>query len=225
MAGASPLSTAQQLEAERLATETVETWPVKLMNLVLRMGWMSTAKREYVLIGGPDEENVAQLKRAVDEYALGAAFQQQLLDSMQPTVVMQVAPPHTWNGQSTAGSRILYDNPDTIYRFMGVNKTSTYVIRGQFTGPMPADTSFSLLTGLSGVTAGYLSAHDLQIEPDGSFTITVSNHAAGPGQPNHLQLTADSTLVAVAKHVVRVERTATDAPIHRTDGRSPEQPL
>lgn len=193
----SPLATEQQLEAERIAAQTVETWPVKLMKLVLRMGWLSTAKREYDLIGGPDEENLAQLTRAIDEYALGAAFQQQLLNSMQPTVVTQVAPPHTWFGQSTAGSRILYDNPDTIYRFMGVNKTSTYVIKGQFTGEMPADTSFSLLTGLSGITAGYLSARDLQIESDGSFTITVSDQAAAPDQRNHLQLTADSTLVAV----------------------------
>ena len=52
---------------------------------------------------------------------MGAAFQQQLLNSMNPTVVMQVAPPHTWYGQDVGGSRILYDNPDTIYRFMGVN--------------------------------------------------------------------------------------------------------
>ena len=71
---------------------------------------------------------------------------------------MQVAPPHTWYGQTVGGSRILYDNPDTIYRFMGVNETSSYVITGQFTGEMPADTTFSVLTGLSGVTADYLSA-------------------------------------------------------------------
>ena len=45
---------------------------------------------------------------------------------------MQVAPPHTWYGQTVGGSRILYDNPDTVYRFMAVNKTSTYVIKGKF---------------------------------------------------------------------------------------------
>lgn len=193
----SPLGTEEQLEAERVATQTVDTWPVKLMKFVLRVGWLATAKREYDQIGGPDQENLDQLSRAIDEYALGAAFQQQLLNSMQPTVVTQVGPPHTWYGQTVGGSRILYDNPDTIYRFMGVNKTSTYVIKGRLTGEMPADTSFSLLTGLSGVTAGYLGARDLDIASDGSFTITLSSEAAAPGQRNHLQLTADSTLVAV----------------------------
>jgi hypothetical protein len=52
---------------------------------------------------------------------MAAAFQQQLLNPMAPTVVTQVAPPHTRYGMDVSGSRILYDNPDTIYRFMGVN--------------------------------------------------------------------------------------------------------
>ncbi|AFM16436.1 hypothetical protein Mycch_1639 [Mycolicibacterium chubuense NBB4] len=193
----SPLGTPQQLEAEQLAAETVRTWPVRLMTGVLRLGWQATAKRQYQQIGGPDSANLAQLRRSVDEYAMAAAFQQQLLDPMAPTVVAQVAPPHTWFGQQVAGSRILYDNPDTVYRFMGVNKTSTYVITGRFTGEMPADTTFSVLTGLSGTTAAVLSAGDLQIGSDGSFTITVSGDPAAPGQVNHLQLTSDSTLIAV----------------------------
>lgn len=193
----SPLATAQQLEAERIAAETVQTWPVRLMKFVLGAGWLATAQREYGGIGGPDRENLAQLGRSVDEYAMGAAFQQQLLNPMRPTVVTQVAPPHTWFGQDVQGSRILYDNPDTVYRFTGVNMTSTYVIRGQFTGAPPADTNFSVLTGLSGITADNLSGRQLDVAPDGSFTITVSGSPAAPGQRNHLRLTADTTLIAV----------------------------
>ncbi len=193
----SALGTAQQLEAERIAAETVKSLPMQLMKLVLTLGWRITAANEYRLIGGPDSENLAQLKGAIDEYAMAVAFQQQLLNSMEPTVVSQVAPPHTWYGRNVGGSRILYDNPDTIYRFMGVNKTSEYVITGRIIGEMSADTSFSVLTGLSGITADYLSGNDLQIEPDGSFVITVSAEAAAPGQTNHLQLTSDATLVAV----------------------------
>jgi uncharacterized protein DUF1214 len=79
---------------------------------------------------------------------------------------------------------------------VGVNKTSEYVITGRFSGPMPADTTFSVLTGLSGTTAQVLSGRDLVRNPDGSFTITVSGEATGPG-PNHLQLTSDTTLIAV----------------------------
>ena len=127
---------------------------------------------------------------------MGAAFQQQLLNPMTPTAVMQVAPLHTWYGQDVAGSRILYDNPDTIYRFMAVNSTSSYVITGRFTGEMPADTTFSVLTGLTGTTASVVTGDELELNPDGSFTITVSSSPTGPG-PNHIQITDDTTLIAV----------------------------
>jgi hypothetical protein len=192
----SPLGTPEQLAAEQRAAETANTLPVQLMKLVLQFGWMSTAREQFNLVGGPDQVNTDALKEAVDEYAMAAAFQQQILNPMTPTAVMQVAPPHTWYGQDVDGSRILYDNPDTIYRFMGVNKTSTYVITGRFTGDEPADTSFSVLTGLSGTTASVLSGRDLVRNADGSFTITVSGSPTGPG-PNHIQLTSDTTLIAV----------------------------
>jgi hypothetical protein len=192
----SPLGTPEQLAAEQRAAETANRLPVQLMKLVLQFGWMSTARQQFDLVGGPDQENTDALKQAVDEYAMGAAFQQQILNPMTPTAVMQVAPPHVWYGQDVGGSRILYDNPDTIYRFMGVNKTSTYVITGRFTGDEPADTTFSVLTGLSGTTASVLSGRDLVRNPDGSFTITVSGSPTGPG-PNHIQLTDDTTLIAV----------------------------
>jgi hypothetical protein len=79
------------------------------MKLFLRQGFLSAAQQQFP--GGPDEKNVAELNNAVDEYAMAAAFQQQLLNPLTPTVVTQVAPPPTWYGQSVGGTRILYDNP------------------------------------------------------------------------------------------------------------------
>jgi hypothetical protein len=198
VAAVSPLGTAQQLAAEQTAAQTVDSLPVQLAKFVLRFGFLNAAQQQFNLVGGPDQENLDQLNRAVDEYALGAAFQQQLLNSMDPTVVMQVAPPHSWYGQDVDGSRILYDNPDTIYRFMGVNKTSTYVITGRFanlTDGVRENTNFSLLTGLQGTTAQNISGRDLVVNPDGTFTITASAAPGAPGE-NRIQLTSDSTLIA-----------------------------
>jgi hypothetical protein len=71
------------------------------------------------------------------------------------------------------------------------------VITGRFTGEeMPADTTFSVLTGLSGTAASVLTGRQLVLNPDGSFTITVSGSPTGP-RPNHIQLTSDTTLIAV----------------------------
>jgi hypothetical protein len=105
------------------------------------------------------------------------------------------------------GSRILYDNPDTVYRFMAVNKTSTYVIRGKFEDwnpddpeanpKLPADTTFSLLTGLSGNTAAVINQKDLVVNDDGTFEILVSGDPRPADyQGNYIQLTSDSTLIA-----------------------------
>lgn len=193
----SPLATPEQLAAERIATETVNTLPVTVMKLVLRQQFLSAAQQLYP--EGIDAENMAALDRAVDEYAMAAAFQQQLLDSMNPKVVTQVASPHIWFGQTVGGSRILYDNPDTIYRFMAVNGASEYVITGRFNNltakGRPADTTFSVLEGLAGTTSSILTADDLEINEDGTFTITASTQPAN-GRKNHLQLTPGSTIIA-----------------------------
>ncbi len=193
----SPLGTPDQLRAEKLAQRIADSLPVKLAKAVLRGGFLRAAQQQFDRVNGPDQENIARLDAAVNAYAMASAFQQQLLNSAKPTVVMQVAPPHTWYGRAVGASRILYDNPDTIYRFMGVNGASSYVITGRFDDldNLPADTTFSVLTGLTGNTAAVLTKDQLVINSDGTFTITADSKPAN-GRQNHLQLTADTTLIA-----------------------------
>ena len=107
---------------------------------------------------------------------------------MAPTVVTQVAPPHAWYGMSVGGTRILYDNPDTIYRFMSVNASSSYVITGRFQNYDPDNPTrpgrrlLQRAGGLAGTTSSILTADDLEIGPDGTFIITVSSRPAAPGE-------------------------------------------
>ncbi len=192
----SPLGTPAQISRERIAMRTANTLPVNLMKFVLRQGFLAAANQQFARVGGPDQANLDRLNNAVDEYALASAFSQQILNPMDPAVVTQVAPPHAWYGLSVGGSRLLYDNPDTIYRFIPVNKTSEYVLTGRLYEGIPADTTFSVLEGTSGTTSRILTLDDLDVSPDGSFVITVSGAAATPGQRNHLQLTSSSTLIA-----------------------------
>ena len=199
IAADSPLATPEQLAAEKLATQTANSLPVALMKLVLRQQFLDSANKLYP--NGIDAENLAALDKAVNEYAMGAAFQQLLLNSMTPKFITQVAPPHIWFGQNVPGSRILYDNPDTIYRFTGVNGASEYEIRGQIhnysdVNARPANITFSVLEGLAGTTSTVLTVDDeFEIDEDGNFVITVSREAAN-GRPNHLQLTSGSTIIA-----------------------------
>ena len=192
----SPLGTPQQIEREKIAMSTAKSLPVALMKIILRFGFLAAAKEQFALVGGPDAANREALDNAIDEYALAASFQQQILNPLDPAVVTQVAPPHSWYGIDVGGSRLLYDNPDTIYRFIAVNKTSEYVLTGRIYDGIPADTTFSVLEGTAGTTSTILSLSDLDINDDGSFVITVSGEPAAQGQTNHLQLTSRSTLIA-----------------------------
>lgn len=191
----SVLATTEQLAAERLAAELASSPIVGLAKVILKAGWLLAAQQNYAAVGGPDRANLTRLDQAITEYATQAALEVQLLDSANPKVIQQVAPPHNWYLQDFPGSRIWYDNPDTIYRFIGVNSASSYVLTGRFDGSLPADTNFSVLTGLSGATASNLNGRDLVLGPDGSFTITASAAPAEPGQPNHLQLPPGTTLI------------------------------
>jgi hypothetical protein len=193
---ASPLATPEQLAAELRAEQIAQTPIVGLAKTVLKVAWLFSAQRNYALAGGPDDENLARLDQAVDEYAMQAAMEVQMLNPTKPVLLQQVMPPHTWGGGEVEGTRIWCDNPDTIYRFVATNAASEYLITGQFPpGQRPADTNFSVLTGLNGQTATNLNGSDLEVDADGRFAITVS--AAPPSDPgaDHLQLSPEATLI------------------------------
>ncbi len=192
----SPLGTPEQIAAESIAMRTTHTLPMMAMKGVLGLAWRIIGAIEYSQVGGPDKDNRASLRNAVDEWAMGAAFQSLILNSNEPAIVMQVAPPHRWYGQDVTGSRILYDNPDTIYRFVGVNYASDYVITGHLPDNDP-QVSFSVLAGTTGTTVAVLDASQLELSPDRTFVLTVSGDPARPGQANHLQITPDTTLIAI----------------------------
>ncbi len=192
----SPLGTPQQLAAEAKAMDTVRTLPVLATKAVLELAWRVVGCIQYSQVGGPDQANIDLLRNAVDEWAMASAFQSMILNSNQPAIVAQVMPPHQWYGLDVAGSRILYDNPDTIYRFTGVNYASQYVITGRLPENAP-QASFSVLTGITGTTAAVLDASTLELGPDRTFVLTVGGEPAAPGETNHLQITPDTTLVAI----------------------------
>ncbi|AQT79337.1 hypothetical protein B1R94_08740 [Mycolicibacterium litorale] len=191
----SVLATTDQLRAETLVAQIANSPIMQLAKAVLKVGWWLAAQRNFAAVGGPDQANLAQLDQAVTEYANQAAIEVLLLDSNNPTILQQVNPPHDWYLQNFSGARIWYDNPDTIYRFVGVNNASKYVITGRFDGSLPADTNFSVLTGLSGTTADNLNGRDLVLNPDGSFTITADSTPTAPDQTNHLYLPSGTTLI------------------------------
>lgn len=207
-AATSTLATEEQLAAEREVARIVNTPVVQLAKVVLMAAWYVEAAKNFSAVGGPDFTNLSQLHQAATEFANQSATEFLLLNSNDPKLLLQVNPPHSWNGQDAGGTRIWYDNPDTVYRFTGINGASTYEIEGKVAGYDPADpsthptsanTNFSVLTGINGVTAANLSGEDLSVRDDGTFTIVVSPDAppANPEQGmNYIQAPSNSTILA-----------------------------
>lgn len=202
------LATEDQLAAEQQVGQIVNTPFVQLAKVVLMAAWYVEAAKNFATVGGPDFTNFSQLNEAATEFANQSATEFLLLNSNDPKLLLQVNPPHSWNGQNAGGTRIWYDNPDTVYRFTGINGASTYQIQGKVAGYDPADpsthptsanTNFSVLTGINGVTAANLNGEELSIRDDGTFTIVVSPDGA-PANPekgmNYIQAPANSTILA-----------------------------
>ncbi|WP_166908866.1 DUF1214 domain-containing protein [Mycobacterium sp. DL440] len=204
----STLATEDQLAAEQQVGQIVNTPFVQLAKVVLMAAWYVEAAKNFATVGGPDFTNLSQLNQAATEFANQSATEFLLLNSNDPKLLLQVNPPHSWNGQDAGGTRIWYDNPDTVYRFTGINGASTYHIEGKVAGYDPADpsthptsanTNFSVLTGINGVTAANLNGEDLSIRDDGTFTIVVSPDGAPANAEkgmNYIQAPANSTILA-----------------------------
>ncbi|MED5815014.1 DUF1214 domain-containing protein [Mycolicibacterium sp. 050232] len=202
------LATEEQLAAEQQVSQIVNTPIVQVAKVVLMATWYAEALKNFSAVGGPDWTNLSQLNEAASEYANQSATEFLLLNSNDPKLLLQVNPPHSWNGQDAGGTRIWYDNPDTVYRFTGINGASTYEIQGKIEGydpddpstyPTSANTNFSVLTGINGVTAANLDGEQLSIRDDGSFTIVVSPDAAPEDAEqgmNYIQAPANSTILA-----------------------------
>lgn len=204
----STLATGVQLAAEQQVGQIVNTPIVQLAKVVLMAAWYVEAAKNFATVGGPDFTNLSQLNQAATEFANQSATEFLLLNSNDPKLLLQVNPPHSWHGQDAGGTRLWYDNPDTVYRFTGINGASTYEIEGKIQGYDPADpsthptsanTNFSVLTGINGVTAANLNGEELSIRDDGTFTIVVSPNGA-PANPergmNYIHAPANSTILA-----------------------------
>jgi hypothetical protein len=216
----SPLATVDQLEAEQSAAKIVNSPIMQLAKAILKLAWKLTAQQNFAEVDGPDQTNLDELDAAVESYATFAALTALNRDPYNPKVITIELPAHTWYGVTAGDSRNIYDNPDTVYRFIPMSSDSSYVITGKFTnGQIPVDTNFSVLIGTAGNTYSTLSASDLDIAADGSYTITVDSSPTAPGQKNHIQLPSSASGLIVRDTVSDWDtQTQTQLSVERVSG-------
>lgn len=186
-----PLATPAQLTAEKNATDIVATPQVQQAMQTLSLKWSALA-------GNVSQEQMAYLQEAVNEAAFSVALTVQS-DPNYPQIVSTEAAPHSWFGTSVPGSRILFDNPDTVYLSQSIDPAASYVITGKRNPLAPVDENFSLWAANTSTIAN-LSGKDLVTAADGSFTITV-DPTSGSGAQNHLQTTPQVATIYIRNTV------------------------
>jgi len=118
-------------------------------------------------------------------------------DPQTPLLLADCVPAHNWFGFNVPCSFGTGNNPDNVYRRIGVHAEARYEIRGRQFAPGPGD--MTLEVNPDGGGAGpkqvewdrlgsvVFSFADLRADRDGSFLITVDGDPAN-GRPNHLRL-------------------------------------
>ncbi|PND54476.1 hypothetical protein CRM90_27760 [Mycobacterium sp. ENV421] len=186
-----------QLQMEALAAQIANSPQLQWTKNVLRPWWIALAALKYLPAGGLDAGNVTRLNQALDEFTFGVAMRMVNTDPARPKILTYEIPPHDWGPLAIAGGRWAYDNPDSVYRTIPVNAKYSYVITGKFVGDPPADLNFSVYTDPNVTNSvDNIGLHDLVVNPDGTFTITV-NTASDDGTPNHLHMTHDAQQVFI----------------------------
>jgi hypothetical protein len=162
---------------------------------------------------------------ALEEWAFQSATEAIDSDPRRPHVVEVSAAPHRWYGLTVPGGRAGIDNPDTLYFVVPVEAASSYILTGKRVSPGPVDSNFSLMPADLSRTISNIAQSQLQIGPDGTFTITLDRTPAN-GRPNHIQLTGDAGFLFIRNTLADWNTAHVDEfAVQRTAGPPPAPPL
>ncbi len=144
-------------------------------------------------LAGPREASDAMRARFDDAFAevmFSAAVWSSNQDPLRPKVSCITRLAHPVAGRAIPGSRWGIDNPDSVYRVIPICGDERYEIRGRVGAHRMTENYFTLWDANMG-TVDVLNGRTMDVESDGSFTITVDSDPAD-GRPNHVQSTPEA---------------------------------
>ncbi len=180
----SPVATAHQCAAERLALRLIEEPAIRAAREFARAGMLADPAARCA-------DGYLGLDRALDQWVLALVMRVVNADAARPHVIWNVYnPPRTWFGHTYPGAAVAIDNPDNFNREIPIDGEATYVIHGLF-APNPAQFTIEIVadfTGYAGLgrTLAALTSQQIVPDEDGAFTITIDAEPAG-NRVHHLQ--------------------------------------
>lgn len=172
-----PIATPDQHEHELQAMELAEHPIVKEAYGRVREHWLNEMD--------PTPAMRKCFDWAFDEVMFSAAIWSSNQDPLRPKVICITRLAHPVQGTAIRGSRWGIDNPDSIYRVIPISGDEKYLIHGRVAERRLTENYFTLWDPNMN-TVDVLSGHDLVLNDDRTFTITVDSSPA-EGRPNHVQ--------------------------------------
>ncbi len=172
-----PVATASQHEQELAALDLTEHPTVKAAYREVAQTWLSRAKASNAMRERFDD--------AFAEVMFSAAVWSSNQDKPRPKVSCITRLAHPVGSRQIPGSRWGIDNPDSVYRVIPISGDERYEIRGRVGENRMTENYFTLWDANMG-TVAVLNGRSMQVDSDGSYTITVDSSPAN-GRVNHVQ--------------------------------------
>jgi hypothetical protein len=164
------------------ALELIEHPTVKAAYRSVAETWLGRAKASAAMRERFDD--------AFAEVMFSAAVWSSNQDKLRPNVSCITRLAHPVEGRRIPGSRWGIDNPDSVYRVIPISGDERYEIHGRVGKNRMTENYFTLWDAHMG-TVDVLNGRTMQVDSDGSFTITVDAEPAN-GRPNHVRTTPDA---------------------------------
>ncbi len=174
---AHPIATPEQHEHERQALALTRHPIAKEAYERVRTSWLATANPSPAMRGCFDA--------AFEEVMFSAAVWSLNQDPLRPKIICITRLAHALGDVKIPGSRWGIDNPDSIYRVIPISGGERYVICGRVAERRMTENYFTLWDEKMN-TVDVLSGHDLVLDAERRFTITVDSDPAGD-RPNHVR--------------------------------------
>ena len=177
-----PVATAAQHGQELAALELIEHPVVKAAYQTVGETWLGRSKASQAMRERFDD--------AFAEVMFSAAVWSSNQDKLRPKVSCITRLAHLVEGRRIPGSRWGIDNPDSVYRVIPISGEERYEIHGRVGEHRMTENYFTLWDAHMG-TVDVLNGRTMEVDSDGSFTITVDADPAG-GRRNHVRSTAEA---------------------------------
>lgn len=174
---AHPVATAEQHAHELAALELVQHPTVQAAYRSVAQTWLSRAKASDAMR--------ERFDAAYEEVMFSAAVWSSNQDPLRPKVTTITRLEHDVDAWRVPGTRWGIDNPDSVYRVIPISGAERYEIRGRVGAHRMTENYFTLWNAHMG-TVDVLNGRTMDVDSDGSFTITVDSSPAD-GRPNHVQ--------------------------------------